>query len=108
MCSRTPHAPCGNAGAWVILLVAFVSAVVAGRAGASARHAVVPVEVTVDQFELPRHRESSGGGAESRPSGAAEPAPLVAPLPPALGTGLAGLGAMALLRVGRRVVRRHR
>ena len=33
--------------------------------------------------------------------------PAVVPLPPALGTGLVGLGTMAALRVGRRVYRRR-
>jgi hypothetical protein len=37
-----------------------------------------------------------------------EEKPIEVPLPPALGTGLAGLGAMAALRAGHRVYRRRR
>jgi hypothetical protein len=111
MCSRTLHAPDGNAGAWVILLSAVVLA--SGAAPAAAvPAAVVPVGATVDQFELPPPGESSPGETDlhsSFGSAAAAPqaAPVVVPLPPALGTGLAGFAAMALLRVGRRVYRRR-
>jgi len=111
MCSRTLHAPGGNAGPWVIMLAA-VALASGGAPAAAAPPAVVPVGATVDQFELPQPGESSPGEIDLHPGlgpAVAEPqaAPVVVPLPPALGTGLAGFAAMVLLRVGRRVYRRR-
>ena len=55
-----------------------------------------------DQFPLTATGQS--GGVDSPQ---ADEPPAVVPLPPALGTGLAGLAGMVVFRVGRRVYRRR-
>ena len=109
MCSRTLRTPGGNARAWVIYSFVVVSAILATSASA----AVVPVDVTVDQFDLGASDESFQSAIDVNLSpltldpAEAHATPSVVPLPPALGTGLFGLAAMAVLRVGRRVYRRR-
>ena len=105
MCSRTLRTPGGNARAWVIVFAAVASAVVAAPAPA----AVVPVGPSVDQFDLGSTDEPFRIDISSDPLAAdpAAEAPVVVPLPPALGAGMAALGAMAALRAGRRVVLRR-
>ena len=72
----------------------------------AAATAAVPPSPTVDAFDLDALKAAPAAGTD-RTSADAAPAPAVAPLPPALATGLAGLTAMAVLRVGRRVYGRR-
>ena len=99
MFSRTPRAA-GDlvARAWLIAFTMMTLAVT------PAARAVVTPASTVDAFDLTSLQAVPAVEADGPD---AAPAPAVAPLPPALATGLAGLAAMAVLRVGRRVYRRR-
>ena len=72
----------------------------------------VPAWLWLDADDARRETGDADTGDSARvtfdvsPSAAQAEAPVVVPLPPALGTGLVGLAAMAILRVGRRVYRR--
>ena len=101
MCDRMPRSGGATiAPAWLIALMMVRMAAPSGRAS-------VPPAPTVDAFDLSSLdvAELDEPGASAAQAPAVTPA--VAPLPPALATGLAGLAAMAALRVGRRVYRRR-
>jgi hypothetical protein len=102
---RNLRAPGGNARARVILTLTVVG-LLAVPSGA----AVVPVGVTMDQYELPPADGPGGIDAQPgapTPAAPADAAPVIVPLPPPLFSGLLGLGAMAAIRVCRRVGRRR-
>jgi hypothetical protein len=62
---------------------------------------------TVAGAFAPPTADPSGDSAASFVADTDGERPAIVPLPPALGTGLVGLGTMAVLRVGRRVYRRR-
>jgi hypothetical protein len=104
MCSEILRAGCGAAAVAALVLA---PSAVASSAGTGVVGPAVPAAVT-DQFPLnaPSGWDAAG---EPTPAGAAavDQTPAIVPLPPALVTGLMGLGGMALFRVGRRVYRRR-
>ena len=99
MCSRMPRAA-GDAVAPPWLFVLFTILLMTPTASA-----VVPAAPTVDAFDLASLDD--GSAVEPDADAAAAQTPAVAPLPPALASGLIGLTAMAVLRVGRRIYRRR-
>ena len=98
MCPPVPRAA-GDAVAPPWLFVLFTLVLMAPTASAA-----VPPAPTLDAFDLASLPMADA--AEADRDGSA-PRPAVAPLPPALASGLVGLTAMAVLRVGRRVYRRR-
>lgn len=99
MCSRMPRAV-GDVVAPPWLFVLFAIVLMTPTASA-----VVPPAPTVDAFDLASLQATTV--SEPDADAAAAQTPAVAPLPPALASGLLGLTAMAVLRVGRRVYRRR-
>jgi hypothetical protein len=114
MTSRISRAPRhAVAFAVAVLAVPLLSAsIVRASAGeatpASEYH---PSEWPLVSLELTADRDALDDVVVSAPltlaADDAEEKPVEVPLPPALATGLAGLGAMAVLRVGHRVYRRR-
>ena len=100
MCSRTPYAP---AGLWALAVVMMLTASYASAATAPDPADLLGLAPTKDALEDVLGPASLSFAATAEP----QEKPVVVPLPPALATGLAGLGTMAVLRVGRRIYGRR-